>query len=133
MTPGERWQRSNVDERERAHLAAGVGRLLRRARTDRGMRQNDLADAAGVARRTVQRLEHGQHRPRRSILRALAAALAPEHPDELVDALVDAAGASLRPDTENSLYRRARLVRRAATRHRRRTRLDPPTPGATAA
>ncbi|MEJ2866096.1 helix-turn-helix transcriptional regulator [Actinomycetospora flava] len=121
-----------MDELEQAHLAADLGRLVRRCRTACGLAQNDLADAAGVARRTVQRLEHGQHRPRMSLLASLAAVLAPEQPDALLAALVAAAGDSLRPDTLASLRRRARLVRRATARHRRRAlgarRLHRPEP-----
>jgi len=48
---------------------------LRTARRARGMTQLDLSARSGVALRTIQRLEHGLHRPQRATERAIRWAL----------------------------------------------------------
>ncbi|MCD2191648.1 helix-turn-helix transcriptional regulator [Actinomycetospora soli] len=109
------------DDDERAHLAAGVGRELRRLRTAAELTQGQLAERIGAGRRTVQRLECGQRRPRASLLAALAAVLAPDAPEPLAERLADLAGASLAADTRRSARVRALRFRSAAPR-----RADPP-------
>ncbi len=61
-------------------VSGGVGDLLRLFRLRAGLTQQELADRAGVSRRTVVGLEAGSHRPHSATVRALAAALdaAPE-------------------------------------------------------
>ncbi|PRY43295.1 helix-turn-helix domain-containing protein [Umezawaea tangerina] len=61
----------------RDHLAAGFGARVRALRADRGWSQEKLAGLLGCDRRTVGRLELGQHRPTRQQCAWLAAALTP--------------------------------------------------------
>ncbi len=56
--------------------ASGVfGELLRRARLDAGLTQEELAERAGVSARGLAYLERGVHRPHPETVRRLAAAL----------------------------------------------------------
>lgn len=55
--------------------AYGPNLTLRLYRMARGMRQVDLAAAAGTTPETVSRAENGRHRPHRATARAIAEAL----------------------------------------------------------
>lgn len=133
---GPRFDAAVVPPDEGDHLADGVGALLAAARHRAGLTRPALAVAAGCSSTMVDNLERGQRRPRRSLLAALAAVLAPlDDGAALTRDLVAAAGDSLRPDTAASLRRRARAVE-AARRARQRqagdtgatTRRTLPTP-----
>lgn len=120
MTGPERFADAVVPPLERARLEATLGAELARAREAAGYTYRPpLARAAGCSVSMLRNLETGQRRPRRSLLATLAAVLAPDDPDALLDVLVAAAGGSLRPDTPSSLQRRRNAVERV-TRARRR-------------
>jgi transcriptional regulator with XRE-family HTH domain len=72
-----------------------------------------LSRLSGVSERQVRQLETGIRRPRRSTLSALADVLSPDAPNELLRALLSAAGPSIRPDTPASRKRRRRAAREA--------------------
>jgi len=52
-----------------------VAALLRQYRQQRALSQDELAEAAGVSRTTILKLEAGQRQPRPKTLRKLARAL----------------------------------------------------------
>ena len=58
--------------------------MLRRARRDRALSQQDLSEATGVAQATLSDLERGKRAARASTVRKLAEALGVE-PKELVE------------------------------------------------
>ena len=60
------------------------GRVLRRARRDRALSQQDLSAATGVAQATLSDLERGKRAARASTVRKLAEALGVE-PKELME------------------------------------------------
>jgi transcriptional regulator with XRE-family HTH domain len=60
------------------------GRVLRRARRDRALSQQDLSEATGVAQATLSDLERGKRAARASTVRKLAEALGVE-PKELME------------------------------------------------
>jgi len=91
--------------------AAAAGRLLRELRTADGLSERALARRSAVARSTVTRLEHGQIRPRRSLLQALAVGLDPDRPKALAAKLAEAAGGDLVPESDRWRYRQHRLER----------------------
>jgi len=62
------------------------GDWLHQRRRARGMTQEELASTAGLRRPHISRLENGEARPRRSTLRALAAALGVADPVEVAQA-----------------------------------------------
>lgn len=103
------------DPAEAAVLRATLGALLRRLRREAGVSTRALADRSAVARSTITRLEAGQRRPRPAMLAALAYGLDPDRTAELTTLLAQAAGDSLRPDTEGG---RRRLARRRQRRQR---------------
>jgi transcriptional regulator with XRE-family HTH domain len=117
VTDHDRWHRSHLDEAERTHLAAGVGALLRAARTAAGLTARFLAAEAGASIATVSDLENGRVRPRPQMLADLAEVLDPSRSAGLYDALTLLAGTSLRPDTAAGVRRRRR--RTAAVQRRR--------------
>lgn len=98
-----RWSMYVPDPWERARLVATLGATLAGMRHGRGLSTRRLAKRAAVARSTVVRLESGQRRPRPVILGALASGMEPGAPEPLRAALIEAAGDSLRPDTETGL------------------------------
>lgn len=102
-----------VPPAERVQLSTSVGALLRVERLAAGYGTRRLAAAIGCDRRTVQRLEAGQLRPRRCLLAYLAAALAPDDPEPLRTRLIAAAGPLLRPDTPGAIRRRQRAAHAA--------------------
>lgn len=59
------WLRWAYDTRD-------LGQALRRARTDKGLTQIELADRLGVTRMTISRLENGETVSLETALRALA-------------------------------------------------------------
>jgi transcriptional regulator with XRE-family HTH domain len=110
-------------------LATQLGAELRRFRIEAGLSQASLAARAGVAERSLRRIEHGQRRTRRSTLDRLAQGMAQElavkdHPEVVLARLLAAAGPTLAPE---SIYgdrvnarrraRRARASRRFVTQH----------------
>jgi transcriptional regulator with XRE-family HTH domain len=71
-----------VAERER--LAAGFGARVRALRAEHGWSQERLAEVIGCDRRTVGRLERGEHRPTRQQCAWIARAFTPVEADPLV-------------------------------------------------
>ncbi|SEC95202.1 Helix-turn-helix [Amycolatopsis tolypomycina] len=91
---------------ERAQLRATLGALLTAERLAGGWSVRRLARAAGLDRRTLQRLAAGTMRPREVTLHALASVLAVNDPGPLAARLLTAAGPSLRPNTDGAVRRR---------------------------
>ena len=60
-----------------------IGERLRRLREERALRQEDLAELAGVGKNTINRLERNKTEPHMTTVRKLAEALGVE-PAELV-------------------------------------------------
>ena len=89
-----------------------VGHLARELRLAAGLSERALARRSAVARSTVTRLEHGQIRPRRSLLSALAVGIDPDRQKELREQLVAAADGDIAPESDGwRRYRRRRLER----------------------
>jgi transcriptional regulator with XRE-family HTH domain len=99
-----------IDARARGLYAAPYGstgrtggqtlaELLATLRAGRGLTVSRLAERAVVDRRTVQRLERGQLRPRRSTLARIANALDPDRRAEVLGELLAAAGDHVAEDT----------------------------------
>jgi transcriptional regulator with XRE-family HTH domain len=61
-----------------------IGERLRRLREQRALRQEDLAELAGIGKNTVNRLEKNYTEPHMTTIRKLAAALDVE-PRDLLD------------------------------------------------
>ena len=61
-----------------------IGERLRRLREERALRQEDLAELAGVGRNTVNRIEKNHTEPHMTTIRKLADALEVD-PRELVE------------------------------------------------
>lgn len=81
-----------------------IGALLRRARSQRGLTQRDLASLTGIAQTTIARIESGRHMPTMATLtrllegagfRATISLVNTRHPSELLsqhrDAILEAA------------------------------------------
>lgn len=124
--PGDRAVRTgDVPDVERERLAATLGALLRAERLAAGYSTRRLARAVGCSRSTIRRLQAGQLRPREVTLRYLASVLAVDDPGPLAERLIEAAGASLRPDTPGAIRSRHRRAiaaqRQAGTRPGRAT------------
>jgi len=103
----DHWSRTGrVPPAERARLCSALGALLTAERVTAGWSVRRLARAAGVDRRTLQRLAAGTMRPREVTLRALASVLAVDDPQPLAARLLAAAGPSLRPNTNGAVRRR---------------------------
>jgi transcriptional regulator with XRE-family HTH domain len=62
-----------------------VGERLRRLRERKALRQEDLAELAGVGKNTVNRIEKNRTEPHMTTIRKLADALGVE-PHELIEA-----------------------------------------------
>jgi transcriptional regulator with XRE-family HTH domain len=103
MTGQPRFADAIPDETERDRLRATFAHHLAAARRAAGLSQQHLAGCIGAARKTIQRLECGERRPRRMLIRHIAATLDPENADTLAGRLMQAAGESLREDTQQCL------------------------------
>ncbi|WP_343049425.1 helix-turn-helix domain-containing protein [Nocardioides perillae] len=108
-SPGDPGRRP-LDEEERA-AARTLGLLLVALRQERGLAQGHVAARAGLAARSLRRLERGERRTRVSTLTRIASAIDDSDPG-LPGLLVQVAGAALAPE---SLYA-------ARVDHRRRRR-----------
>ena len=83
---------------ESARLAAGVGLMLRAARTAAGWTFAEMGRRSGVAASTISTIERGKTRPSWMTLRRLAAAVHPGAPalaEAFAVRLAEAAGPSL--------------------------------------
>jgi transcriptional regulator with XRE-family HTH domain len=110
----DHWSRTGrVPPAERARLCSALGALLTAERVTAGWSVRRLARAAGVDRRTLQRLAAGTMRPREVTLHALASVLAVDDPRPLAARLLAAAGPSLRPNTDGAVRRRMHRAGRA--------------------
>ena len=89
-----------------------LGALVRSIRIGKGLSTRSLARRSTVARSTIQRLERGLLRPRRSLLLAVANGLDPDRCKELIGKLIEAAGDGMAPDTPRWLRRRRRQMER---------------------
>ncbi len=102
---------------ERAELAVRFGSVLRAERAAHGWSQARLAEAAGVTRESVYRLEGGRQRPSTSMTYRLAQALRPgadlRAVVELEARLRIAAADSLREFSTRTRRRRERLLAEA--------------------
>lgn len=124
VAPRASAERRPVEPWEQPYLDA-LGTALRALRRDAGLTQADLAWRAGLAERSLRRIEHGQRRTRRSTLSRLVVGLLPSAADgtaaaELEEALVLTAGPALAPESaykERVQARRDRRRRRAASRY----------------
>lgn len=116
----------NADSTRRPLLAREVphaerlGRLLATTRRALNLSQSDVAFSAGLHRVSIDRLEHGKRRTRRSTLTRIAAAFVLAEPrlgpvEELAASFVDAAGPAL---AEESVHAE-RVARRRASREER--------------
>lgn len=122
VTSPRRFDRAHVPPSERARLASSLGPVLLAARRRVRLSVRGLAEEAGCSPRTVLRLEHGEVRPRRSLLASLAEVLDPADAVGLTSRLCAAAGGSLRPDTTASLRARRRRARRGLLDYARAVR-----------
>ena len=80
------------------HDLQAMGFRLRSARSARGLSQRELAEAASLSRSSIERIEAGARRTRRSTLQRIVAALGEE--EALIDELAALAGHSLAPESE---------------------------------
>ena len=96
--------------------AAAAGQLVRDYRTAAGFSERTLARRAAVARSTVTRLEHGQLRPRRSLLSALAVGLDPDRPKDLLAQFAEACGDDIAPESDGWRHHRRRIMERGILR-----------------
>jgi transcriptional regulator with XRE-family HTH domain len=107
---------------EREHLAAGFAAALRAVRLDGEWTLRDLAGRLGTPHTTLSRLERGERRPSRAMLRALCRVLAHGdqwEADRLYARLAALAGDSLVPGTVAGERRRARRMWRVEQASRR--------------
>jgi transcriptional regulator with XRE-family HTH domain len=112
--------RRPLEPSETPYLLA-LGIRLRELRRDSGLTQAQLAEAAELSCRHIERLEAGNRRTRRSTLARIAAALG----DPLLgNQLADLAGPALAPESgfaERIARRRARRARKRARERERET------------
>lgn len=97
---------------ERDTLRASFGAALRAVRLAAGLTQQRLAALAEVDRRTVQRCEYGERRPRSDLIRLLALVIEHADPDTLEAELVAVAGDSIRAGWAGRGGRRRTLIER---------------------
>lgn len=89
-----------------------LGALVRSLRSAHGLSTRALARRSASARSSIQRLERGTMRPRRSLLSAVALGMDPDRQKELLEQLEAAAGGSVAADTDGTRgWRRRRLER----------------------
>jgi transcriptional regulator with XRE-family HTH domain len=86
-----------------------AGAFVRQLRRQAGLSERALARRAACARSTVTRLEHGQLRPRLSLLSALALGLDVDGQGKVLARLRSAAGGDLAPDGRWQHYRWRKL------------------------
>jgi transcriptional regulator with XRE-family HTH domain len=107
-----------VDEHPRLMV---LGRRLKVAREDAGWTRAQLADATGLNRKTIWRIEVGARRTRVRTL-ALMAQLIVDSPEELVRELIELGGSAIAPESpyvdriERRRLRRVRRIKVMATR-----------------
>ncbi len=93
-----------------------LGVRVRTLRQAAGMTQARLAASAGIAERSLRRIEYGERRTRRSTLRRLAQSIAEQHDGqhagELLADLLEAVGPALAPESSYAERIEARRVRR---------------------
>jgi transcriptional regulator with XRE-family HTH domain len=77
----------HVTGQEQEALAAGFGARLRDLREAAGLTRARLATLAGVPEMTVDFLEHGQRRPGKTTVAAMAAILSPQNAEEVAEEL----------------------------------------------
>lgn len=109
----------HVPNDERDRLASSLGALVRAHRLAGGWSLTRLARAVGCSRSTIRRVQAGQLRPRESLLRCIASVLAVDNPKPLAQQLIEAAGPSLREDTEGTSRQRRRRAGAALLAGRR--------------
>lgn len=85
-------------------LLEGFSEVLRRHRALAGISQRQLHLATGLAKRTIERLEHADRRTRHSTIRRIALALAEARgafclADEIADEMIQALGAAAAPES----------------------------------
>ncbi len=85
---------------------------MRALRTQRGLSTRALARRSAAARTTIQRLERGQLRPRRTLLSAVAMGIDPDRQKEILEQIATAAGESVAPDTDGTRRWRRRRIER---------------------
>jgi transcriptional regulator with XRE-family HTH domain len=73
-----------VEKSALAEAVVYIGERLRRLREERALRQEDLAELAGVGKNTVNRIEKNRTEPHMTTIRKLADALEVD-PRELVE------------------------------------------------
>jgi transcriptional regulator with XRE-family HTH domain len=73
-----------VEKSALAEAVVYIGERLRRLRESRALRQEDLAELAGVGKNTVNRIEKNRTEPHMTTIRKLADALGVD-PRELVE------------------------------------------------
>jgi transcriptional regulator with XRE-family HTH domain len=73
-----------VEKSAPAEAVVYIGERLRRLREERALRQEDLAELAGVGKNTVNRIEKNRTEPHMTTIRKLADALEVD-PRELVE------------------------------------------------
>ncbi|HET6873452.1 MAG TPA: helix-turn-helix domain-containing protein [Acidimicrobiales bacterium] len=110
--------RRPISPAEYAYLVTS-GAELRRLREAAGMSRRSLANAGQLGERSLQRIEAGQRRTRRSTLARLVAAIVTASPglgdpENLLDHLCAAAGPALAPESAYA----DRVDRRRARRYR---------------
>ncbi len=97
-------------------LLTRLGVRVRTLRQAAGMTQARLAASAGIAERSLRRIEYGERRTRRSTLRRLAQSIAEQHDGqharELLADLLEAVGPALAPESSYAERIEARRVRR---------------------
>lgn len=79
MTPPVRIEGASAEERLR------YGSMIKSARTTKGMLQAELAEAAGVSRKTISNIENGMHAAQPDILRRVFSAVGIQTEDDVPD------------------------------------------------
>jgi transcriptional regulator with XRE-family HTH domain len=101
---------SAANGRTNGHTGSqALGGLLRRLRTGHGLSTRRVADRAGVARSTIQRLERGETRPRLSTLGWIAGGIDPDRRAEILGQLAAAAAGEIAADSDAWTRRQVRL------------------------
>ena len=109
-----------INEVERPGLEA-LGQRLQAAREDAGLTRAKLADAVGMNRKSIWRIEVGARRTRVRTLAAMAQVIGGS-PEELVGELIELGGSAIAPESlyvdriERRRLRRARRIEVLAQR-----------------